>query len=276
MEAQISTDSAKRYRVYRHTLLVRFTHWVNVVCLTVLLMSGLQIFNAHPALYWGQASDFGRPIAAIGAHNKGGIPVGVTQVFGHEFDTTGVLGLSGSPDPQQRGFPSWITLPGYQDLATGRRWHFFFAWLFVANGLLYLGTSLVGGHIWRDLVPSRIGLRGIGHSFITHLRLQFPKGQEARHYNVLQQLSYIIIAFVVLPLLVLAGLAMSPGIDTVVPELTSVFSGRQSARTIHFLAAWIVLLFVLVHVLMVILSGLWNNMRSMITGWYVIEPQKER
>jgi thiosulfate reductase cytochrome b subunit len=259
--------------VYRHSLLVRVTHWINVLCLTLLLMSGLQIFNAHSALYWGQASDFSKPILAITARDKDGGQFGATEVLGHTFDTTGVLGLSGPPDNrQQRGFPAWITLPGYQDLATGRRWHFFFAWMLVINGIVYLASGFLRGHFWRDLLPSREQFRHIGRSIVEHLRLRFPRGEEAKHYNVLQKLSYLIVVFIVLPLLIIAGLTMSPGIDAAFPWLTSVFGGRQSARTVHFLAAFTLVAFVAVHVLMVLISGLWNNMRSMITGWYTIKP----
>jgi thiosulfate reductase cytochrome b subunit len=260
-------------RIYRHSVLVRVTHWINVLCLLVLLMSGLQIFNAHSALYWGRASDFTKPLLAMQAVEKNGKPAGVTTVLGHSFDTTGVLGLSGPPgDSRERGFPSWITLPGFQDLATGRRWHFFFAWLFVVNGLIYLCTSLLRGHVWRDLVPTRSALRHIGHSLVDHARLRFPKGDAAKHYNVLQQLSYLVVIFVMLPLIVLAGLTMSPGMDAAFPWLTTLFGGRQSARTVHFIIASLLVAFVLVHVLMVLVSGVWNNMRSMITGWYRIEP----
>jgi thiosulfate reductase cytochrome b subunit len=261
------------YAVYRHSLLVRVTHWINVLCLALLLMSGLQIFNAHSALYWGQASDFRQPILAIMARDKDGSQSGMTAVFGHTFDTTGVLGLSGPPgDRQERAFPAWITLPGYQDLATGRRWHFFFAWILVINGMVYLGSGLLRGHVWRDLLPSREQVHHIGRSIVEHLCLRFPKGEEAKHYNVLQKLSYLAVVFAVLPLLIVAGLTMSPGIDAAVPWLTGIFGGRQAARTVHFMAAFTLVAFVAVHVLMVLISGLWNNMRSMITGWYSIIP----
>jgi thiosulfate reductase cytochrome b subunit len=249
--------------VYRHSLLVRVTHW----------MSGLQIFNAHSAPYWGEVSDFAKPILAITARDKDGSQFGVTEVLGHTFDTTGVLGLSGPPDNrQEHAFLAWITLPGYQDLATGRRWHFFFAWMLVINGIVYLASGFLRGRFWHDLIPSRAQFRHIGHSIVEHLRLRFPRGEEAKHYNVLQKLSYLIVVFVVLPLLIIAGLTMSPGIDAALPWLTSVFGGRQSVRTVHFLAAFTLVVFVPVHVLMVVISGLWNNMRSMITGWYTIKP----
>ena len=149
------TDRAKRPEiVYRHSAMIRLTHWVGVVCVTLLLLSGLQIFNAHPALYLGQASDFTQSIASIGAAQKDTRLIGVTRIFGHSFDTTGVLGLSGPTNEEQPAFPSWLTLPGYRDLAAGRRWHFFFAWLLVLDGLAYLVYSTVSGHLWRELIPS--------------------------------------------------------------------------------------------------------------------------
>lgn len=268
------TDRAKRPEiVYRHSAMIRLTHWVGVVCVTLLLLSGLQIFNAHPALYLGQASDFTQSIASIGAAQKDTRLIGVTRIFGHSFDTTGVLGLSGPTNEEQPAFPSWLTLPGYRDLAAGRRWHFFFAWLLVFDGLTYLVYSIVSGHLWRELIPSARQLRRVGSSIIDHLRLRFPRGDEARHYNVLQRLSYLLILFIVVPLLVLTGLTMSPGLDAAFPFLTDVLGGRQTARTIHFICAFIVVCFAIIHVVMVLLSGIWNNMRSMITGWYVIKPE---
>jgi thiosulfate reductase cytochrome b subunit len=259
--------------VRRHSIMVRVTHWANAICLLILLMSGLQIFNAHPALYWGQASAFDRPVLSLTATNndESGIR-GVTRLFGHAFDTTGILGASpGSGGVMQvRGFPAWLTLPSYQDLATGRRWHFFFAWLLVLNGIAYALYGLVSGHLRRDLLPTGPQLRKIGRTIWEHVLLRFPRGDEARHYNVLQKLAYLAVALVLLPLMVLTGLTMSPGIDAVFPELLNLFGGRQSARTIHFLAASGLVLFVIVHVAMVLLSGAWNNLRSMITGSYVL------
>jgi thiosulfate reductase cytochrome b subunit len=257
---------------YRHTLTVRVTHWINVVCLTILLMSGLQIFNAHPALYLGQLSDFDHPVFAMtAAPTANGKPAGYTSVLGHTVVTTGVLGLSTGPSGrlEARGFPDWATIPGVQDLATGRRWHFFFAWLFVINGLVYLAYSFGARHV-RDLWPSAAQLRGIGRSILDHARLHFPRGAEARHYNVLQKLAYLAVIFILLPLMLLTGLTMSPGMDAGFPQLLALFGGRQTARTIHFITASAIVAFVLVHVVMVLLTGLWNNLRSMITGRYVI------
>jgi thiosulfate reductase cytochrome b subunit len=276
MDAQGSSNKGEV--IYRHSGTVRITHWVNALVLLVLLMSGLQIFNAHPALYLGAKSDFDDPILAMGTVDEAGTPKGVTTIFGYAIPTTGVFGLSGDADSGyvSRGFPWWATLPGYRDLAMGRRWHFFFAWLFLFNGLAYLLWSLGSGHFRRDLAPSRQDLAHIGASIREHARLNFPKGEEAKRYNVLQKLAYLAVAIVLLPLMLLTGLAMSPGMDAAFPALLDVFGGRQTARTIHFISATAIVLFVVVHLVMVVLSGLWNNLRSMITGRYEIEPAEEK
>ena len=128
---------------------------------------------------------------------------GITTIGSWKFDTTGVLGLSrdASGELDARGFPSWITLPSYRDLATGRRWHFFFAWLFVLNGLAYLIYAAWSGHVRRDLAPTRSQLRHIGQSVWEHIRFHFPKGEEAKSYNVLQKLTYLAVIFGLLPLI---------------------------------------------------------------------------
>jgi thiosulfate reductase cytochrome b subunit len=256
--------------VYRHTRIVRIAHWINALCFLMLLMSGLQIFNAHPALYIGSASNFADPVLSMTARlGEDGKPVGETKIFGATFNTTGFLGVSTSAGRQvARGFPSWLTVPTYRDLATGRRWHFFFAWLFVINGLVYLIASVLSRHVTRDLIPSWSELRGIGRSIVEHARLRF---HHTRDYNVLQKVTYLGVIFVVLPLVVLTGLTMSPGVDAAVPWLVDVFAGRQTARTIHFICASLIVLFIIVHLVMVLISGVLNNVRSMITGRYRVD-----
>jgi thiosulfate reductase cytochrome b subunit len=261
--------------IYRHPAIIRITHWIGVFCFLLLLPSGLQILSAHPALYFGQKSDFSHPVASIGSKQENGRQVGYVEIAGHALNTTGFLGSFGPSDDDARAFPAWATLPSYQDLATGRRWHFFFAWLLVADGLFYLIYSFAGGHVWSDLVPSARQMRHIGRTTWNHLLLRFPHGEAAKRYNVLQKLSYLAILLVVVPLLVLSGLTMSPGMDATVPFLADLLGGRQTARTIHFLCAFTLVAFVIVHVVMVLVSGFWNNMRSMITGWYDIKPETE-
>ena len=264
--------------VYRHAAMTRLTHWINVLALTLLLMSGLNIFGAHPALYWGQKSTFAHPWVSMTAEQQGDRTVGVTRIGSAQFNTTGVLGYSGKPGAQEAvAFPSWATVPSYRDLADSRHWHFFFAWLFDLNGLVYWLVGLVGGHIRKDLVPSGADLkpRNIWHEIVTHAKLKFPKGEEARRYNVLQKGAYLGVVLVLLPLMVLTGLCMSPGFNAATPWLVDFFGGRQSARTIHFLTATGIVGFVLLHLAMVVASGTWNNIRSMITGRYAIVPDKK-
>lgn len=247
----------------RHTLPVRVTHWVNVVVMAILLLSGLQIFNAHPALYWGDRSDRDRPLFALTARLTPDGPVGVARVFGHEFKTTGVLGWSsGNGGYEARGFPTWATLPGPRWLAMGRRWHLFFAWLFVINGLVYLAWSLRSGHLARDLVPRRRDWQALPRSLAGHLCFRF---EHASGYNPLQKLSYSVVVLAFAPLVLLTGLSMSPWIESIVP-ISEVFGGRQSARTVHFVVAFSFLGFTLAHVIMVLLTGPMTRLRGMILG----------
>ena len=249
-------------------------HWTNVLCLTVLFMSGLSIFNAHSALYWGDSSYTGRP-ALLEITSLDTPPRGVLRIGAHSFDTTGFLGVSRAPDGalNQHAFPSWMTIPGYYSLAHARQWHFFFAWLFVINGLTYIFYTVLSGHLARDLAPSRNELNGIGTSIADHIRFRHPHGEAARRYNVLQKLAYLVVIFVLLPLIVLMGMAMSPMLDSLIAGWVDWFGGRQAARTIHFVVAWLLVAFVLIHVFEVIVSGLWNHMRSMITGYYDLKPE---
>jgi len=274
-------DAAPRREViYRHALAVRATHWINVLCLALLLMSGLRIFNYHPALYWGNYGYRGVPaVVSIGAaiDPDSGAPVGVTCIAGLSFVTTGVLGVSyvSGRGMVARAFPAWLTLPGEPGLALARDWHFLMAWLFVVNGAVYLLFGAFSGHLRRDLAPAADQLRArhILADLWDHVRLRAPRGEAARRYNVLQKLAYLTVVFLLLPVMVLSGLTMSPAVTAAVPGLFDLFGGRQSARTIHFLVANLLVLFVLVHLIEVLLAGVVNGMRSMITGRYVIRPQ---
>lgn len=267
----------KTILIRRHSVVTRLTHWLNVLCLSFLLLSGLQIFNAYPQLHWGQyGADDDPAFLKIGASESNGEPQGFVKIGSLTVPTTGVLGVSkmeGEWTP--RAFPAWLTLPSYQDLAAGRRWHFFFAWIFVINGLTYLGYGLLSRHFRRDLVPDRRELspRHLWREVIDHARLRFPSGEQARRYNALQKLAYIVVIAALLPLMVLTGLTMSPGVDAAFPVLLDIFGGRQSARALHFITASLLVGFVVVHVAMVILSGPWNNLRSMVTGRYAIRQE---
>jgi thiosulfate reductase cytochrome b subunit len=272
---------AAREVMYRHSAVVRVTHWINALCLALLLMSGLRIFNYHPALYWGNYGYRGVPsfisISSIEDSESNEL-TGITRVGDWRFVTTGVLGVSADPDgdPAAMAFPNWITLPGGPGLALARDWHFALAWLFAANGAVYLLFGLLSGHFRRDIAPAAGELRPrhILAQLWDHIRLRTSRGQAARRYNVLQKFAYIAVIFVLLPVMVLTGLTMSPAVTAAAPVLFDIFGGRQSARTIHFLAANLLVLFVLVHVVEVVISGAFNGMRAMITGRYVVRPEQ--
>lgn len=256
---------------YRHRALVRLTHWINALCILVLLGSGLNIFNAHPRLYWGlYGTDADHPFFSLGAIDTPAGPQGVTQIGPWHFDTTGVLGWSQvDGEFQARGWPSWLTIPSFQDLADARHWHFLFAWLLVFNGLAYLIYSLWVRHLQRDIWPTRADIRAIPRSILDHIKLKHPAGDAARRYNVLQKFAYLGV-IVLITLMVLTGLTMSPGFNAVFPWLLDVFGGRQSARSIHFISASLIVLFVIVHLVEVVLAGPINEIRSMLTGDYRI------
>ena len=264
--------------IYRHGVVVRATHWVNVVCLALLLLSGLRIFNSHPALYWGNYGYRGVPaVVSISAtvDPANGEPVGMTRVAGWSFVTTGVLGVSYDSERGMvaRAFPVWLTLPG-TDLGLARDWHFLIAWLLVANGGVYLlfGCSAAIFAVISRRRPTSFA-RVILADLWDHVRLRAPRGDAARRYGLLQKITYLTVVFGLLPIMVLSGLTMSPAVTAAVPGLFDLFGGRQSARTIHFLVANLLVLFVLVHVFEMFVAGVVNGMRSMITGRYVIRPE---
>lgn len=226
--------------IKRHRLSTRLWHWINVLAVAIMLMSGLMISNAHPRLYWGR--------------------------FGANPDKAW-LEL-----PQ---FPVWMTIPSHYSPADARLWHLAFAWVFGAGIAAYLAWSVVNGHLWRDLRP-RLAELSPGHlwqDIKDHAALRFPTGEAAARYNILQKLAYCGVLIVLLPVLVLTGMAMSPALDAAFHWLPELFGGRQSARSIHFLCATGIVLFFVVHIVMVLLAGPVNEVRSMITGWFRLPPE---
>ncbi|MFP5329624.1 MAG: cytochrome b/b6 domain-containing protein [Alphaproteobacteria bacterium] len=229
--------------VKRHRLATRLWHWLNALAVIVLFMSGLMILNAHPRLYWGE--------------------------YGANFDPAWL---------ELPRMPGWATIPSTYDLAGARRWHLAFAWLFVAGIVVFLVASAFNRHLWRDLLPRprELAPDHIWADIRDHARLRFPVGEAALRYSLLQKLSYAIVIFLLLPLMILSGLTMSPGMDAAWPWLLDLFGGRQSARSIHFIAAAAIVLFVFVHLVMVLLAGPVNEIRSMITGRFRIPKGADR
>ena len=258
--------------VYRQRRPVRLWHWLNALTVFVMLMSGLMIFNAHPQLYWGQyGANHEVPWLEIGsAGDSGFLRIGPVTI-----PTTGILGVAGG---QHYAFPPLVTIPSHYDLAGARQWHFAFAWLLVVPGLLFWLWSFVTRHAQRDLAPTPQELRprNLWQDIKDHARLRFHTGEAARRYNVLQKLSYVGVIFGLLPLMVLTGLTMSPGIDAAWPWLVTLFGGRQSARSIHFICAMLLVGFILVHLTMVVLAGPLNELRSIVTGWYRLPRERAR
>ncbi|TGP50522.1 cytochrome b/b6 domain-containing protein [bacterium M00.F.Ca.ET.230.01.1.1] len=258
--------------IYRQSRWTRLTHWIWAFSLFFMLLSGLQIFNARPQLYIGKQSgfEFHNTILQIGAENTANGPRGFTEIFGHRFDTTGVLGWSGPPGQEtQRAFPSWLTIPSYYDLGTARVVHFSFAWVLSATLLIWLVAGLINGHIRRDLAPRLSDLRKLPRDIVDHAKLKF---HHTREYNTLQKMAYGGVLFVLLPLMIVTGLAMSPSMDSVLPWLNEILGGRQTARTIHFTIMLLLVGFFIIHILMILAAGPINELRSIITGWYRTDP----
>jgi thiosulfate reductase cytochrome b subunit len=276
------TPHSSRTLVYRHTRATRVMHWVNALSVFIVLMSGLQIFNAHPRLHWGESGADADPalLQITAVHGSNNQLTGVVLLGHARLTTTGVLGVSADKRgaASVRAFPRWATIPGFQDLAGGRSWHFFFAWILVINSFIYLLVGLFSRHVQRDLLPARHELTFVlfMHEIWDHVRLRFARGEAARHYNLLQKLSYLFVIFILGPVMLATGLTMSPGMDAAAPWLLDVFGGRQSARTLHFVAAMLIALFILVHLLMVVLAGPINEIRSMITGRYALPESKSK
>ena len=219
---------------YRHALSTRIWHWVNVLSLAILFMSGLNISNAHRHLYWGEWG-----------FDPGDAWLHVVR------------------------FPPWATIPNYYSLAAARDWHVLFAWVFSLSLLLFLVAALLNGHVRRDIVAGDWRPRAVWADVREHLRFNFDHGEGK--YNLLQKAAYGTVIFILLPLMILTGMAISPGMDASWSWLSQVFGGRQSARSIHFIVAWTLFAFFLLHVTLVLLNKPLKNLREMVTGGRVDE-----
>jgi len=225
--------------VKRHRLSVRIWHWINALTIFIMLMSGMMISNAHPHLYWGQ--------------------------YGANLDT---------PWFNPPTFPSWLTLPSGYNLALARHWHLFFAWVLAFGLLAFLIMGLLSRHIQRDLTLTRKELAPahLWHDIKEHAQLKFPTGAAALRFNVLQKIAYIGAVFILIPLLIITGLCLSPGVSPLTGWAIDLFGGRSSARSLHFIAAGGIVLFIVVHLSLVVLAGPYNEIRSMITGKFRLPP----
>ena len=255
----------ERRAVYRHSVTTRATHWLFFLAFLALVSSGLQVFNAAPFLDASDKTDVHHRVLSIEAPRDG---VGTVTSFGRTFTTTGWLGWTddGMGAKAPRAFPGWITIPSYQDLADGRRWHLFFAWALFLAWAAYLISAALTGKL-RELVMRPDDFRKVWPMQLYYLRLRREPPPHGT-YNPLQKLTYNVVIFAFFPLLILTGLTLSPGVDAGLPWLTALFGGRQFARTWHFTLMVLLLGYFATHLVLVLSTGFWNNMRSMITGWY--------
>ena len=231
----------------RHSVLVRVTHWIIALCFFALLLTGIEILISHPRFYWGETgNDLTAPLFRIPIpSSRDLVPTGYGYVL-----------------PDQNGW--------------SRALHFEAAWIAVLTGLLYAIYALLGGHLRKNLLPHGADLswRHLSAEIKNHLRFRRPAESEAWSYNVLQRLAYLFVIFILFPLVVWTGLAMSPTFTAAFPHTVLLLGGRQSARTLHFFISIALVLFLLVHILMISLAGFWSRTRAMITG--SVRSRKER
>jgi thiosulfate reductase cytochrome b subunit len=255
--------------VRRHSITVRVTHWAAFLAILILTMSGLQIFNAAPYLDASDKSDPAHRVLAIeGQDLPGGGSLGTVTILGHTFTTTHFLGYTddGQGSEAARAFPGWITFPGYQDLASGRRWHFFFAWIMVLAGVIYVGVGAARGELALLILrPSDLPKMWPMQAYYLKLRKEPP---DHGKYNPLQKAGYTAVIFLLAPFVVITGLALAPGFDAIAKPVLWVLGGRQFARTWHFVSMILLTVFFFGHVFLVASTGFLNNMRSMTLGSY--------
>jgi thiosulfate reductase cytochrome b subunit len=254
--------------VYRHSAAARTAHWLWFVAILVLVTSGLQIFNAAPYLDASDKSDPARRVLAFTQQYGPHGPIGVTTIFGHSFTTTGWLGYTddGMGAEAARAFPGWITLPNYQDLADGRRWHLFFAWVLVLALAVYGVAAAVRGDL-KELIVRPSDFPKMLPMQLYYLKLRREPPPHGK-YNPLQKATYTLVLFVLIPLMVITGLALSPGIDAIAQPLTWLLGGRQFARLWHFTIMLLLLGYFGVHMFFVVTTRPYENIKSMITGRY--------
>jgi thiosulfate reductase cytochrome b subunit len=279
-----STGDARDEVVLRHRFPVRVWHWVSVLAIFGLLFTGFCILNVHPRMYWGEVgNEYTRAFLALESSEPGGPratthPAPAVLVLGaRRYDVTGHLGVVADAGNDGLYFLIANTPESWQ-FGAMRAWHFLFAWILVLGWVGYAIYLLASGQLRSRLAPTlnQLRLRAIATDVLQHLKLHRAHGAEAKHYNVLQKLAYLSVLFVLLPLMILTGLTMSNAVTVRFPELFTLFGGRESARTIHFLCACAVVGFAAIHVFQLFIAGFLNEMRSMITGRFAIRDARSR
>jgi thiosulfate reductase cytochrome b subunit len=233
------TANSEREAQTRHALTVRVTHWIAAACFIALLVTGIEIVISHPRFYWGETgNDLTTPLFQLPIpSSRGHVPTGYSYVL-----------------PDQNGW--------------SRALHFQSAWAILLTGFWYVLFGVLAGHLRRELIPNKTDFswRNIRQAIIHHLRFERPSESEAWSYNVLQRLAYLSVIFVLFPMIIWTGLAMSPSFVSAFPGSVTLLGGRQSARTLHFFLALSLVMFLVVHVVMVWRAGFWSRVRAMITG----------
>jgi thiosulfate reductase cytochrome b subunit len=262
--------------IVRHPWPVRLWHWITALAVTLSLVTGLLIFNIHPSLYWGEDGHAGMPsILSLSVSDPDPKkPRFELRVGSRRWDVTGFMGVIDNEGSDQ--YVLIAAPPADFQFGGTRVWHFMSAWILVTAWLVYGLYVLLSGRLARVLWPTREDrtLRNFAYELRQHLLLKRARGDAAKRYNLLQKISYLMVVLVLIPALILSGLTMSNSVTAVFPDLFSLFGGRQSARSIHFITAALLLGFVVVHLLQVLVAGFFNSTRSMLTGRYAVEREK--
>jgi thiosulfate reductase cytochrome b subunit len=235
-------------RTLRHPGVVRVTHWLTFIVFGALVVTGFLIVISHPRFYWGEVGNVNtKPLFVIPIPaSRETVPTGYKYVM-----------------PDHNGHSRYL--------------HFEAAWVAVLTGLVYGIYGLWSGHFRKNLIPARRDRNWLAYRgrIVKYLHRAPPDHVEERSYNVLQRTAYVAVIFVMFPVMIWTGLAMSPSFTAAFPAIAASLGGRQSARTIHFFVTWLLLLFLFVHVTMVALSGFRKRMRTMITG-YTRDRERDR
>lgn len=227
-------------------LWLRVQHFLNLLFMTFIIRSGLQVLADHPRLYWKRDSTPG------------------TEWF--RFQKSVPTGRIWTAKDDSVTLPGWLGIPGIRhSVGLARRWHFSFGLLWMINGLVVYVLLFTTGQ-WPRLVPTTWEVfPNAASTLLQYLSLTFPTEESWTRYNSLQQLFYFITVFVAAPISILTGFLQGPAISNRLGWLGRVFN-RQRARSLHFLAMWWFLIFIVIHVTLVFITGARANLNMMFAG----------
>lgn len=273
---QSSRNTTKSQVIIRHPWPVRLWHWINALTMILALVTGVLIFNIHPRLYWGEDGHAGMAsiLSLSASHTNTETPRFDLQIGSHHWDVTGIMGAIDNEGSDQ--YILIAATPADFQFGGTRIWHFLAAWILVGAWIAYGLYIALGGRLAKMLWPTREDrtLRNLAYELRQHLLFKRARGSAAQRYNLLQKLSYLLVVVFLVPVLILSGLTMSNAVTAAFPDLFSLFGGRQSARSIHFIVAAFLLGFIVIHIVQVFVAGFFNSMRSMLTGRYITPGEK--